>query len=70
MAGRMRRAVFLAALMLTPVTVWAQTPAPADVLLYVISPRDGQRVRSPFTVQFGLRNMARDRTQRPPQQRN
>ena len=57
MAARMGRVVFLAALMLTPVTAWAQTPAPSDVLLYVISPRDGQRVRSPFTVQFGLRNM-------------
>ena len=39
----------------TPVS--AQTPAPPDAVVYIISPRDGQRVRSPFTVRFGLRNM-------------
>ena len=35
----------------------AQTAAPSDAELYVISPRDGARLRSPITVRFGLRNM-------------
>lgn len=41
----------------TPLAGQAQTPAPADAELYIISPQDGQRVRGPFTVRFGLRNM-------------
>jgi hypothetical protein len=36
---------------------FAQTPAPNDALLYIISPKDGQRITGPFWVQFGLRNM-------------
>src|SRR5690349_92919 len=35
----------------------AQTAAPADAVLYIIYPRDGQRIRGPFPVRFGLRNM-------------
>jgi hypothetical protein len=35
----------------------AQTPAPADAQVYIIYPRDGQRIRGAFTVRFGLRNM-------------
>ncbi len=35
----------------------AQTPAPADASLYIIYPRDGQRIRGGFPVRFGLRNM-------------
>lgn len=34
-----------------------RTPAPRDVELYFISPRDGETVRSPVTVRFGLRGM-------------
>ena len=40
-----------------PLAAHAQTPAPSDAVVYIISPRDGQRVKSPFTVQFGLRGM-------------
>ena len=36
---------------------FAQTPAPEDALLYIIAPKDGQRMAGPFWVQFGLRNM-------------
>lgn len=36
---------------------YAQTPAPADAELYLISPRDGAKLRSPITVRFGLKNM-------------
>lgn len=35
----------------------AQTPAPADAQVYIIYPRDGQRIRGAFPVRFGLRNM-------------
>ena len=35
----------------------AQTPAPADASVYIIYPRDGQRIRGSFPVRFGLRNM-------------
>lgn len=35
----------------------AQTPAPPDAELYIIYPRDGQRIRGSFPVRFGLRNM-------------
>lgn len=34
-----------------------RTPAPKDVELYIISPKDGDTVRSPVTVRFGLRGM-------------
>lgn len=33
------------------------TAAPADAKLYIIAPPDGARLRGPFVVQFGLRNM-------------
>jgi hypothetical protein len=34
-----------------------RTPAPKDVELYFISPKDGDTVKSPVTVRFGLRGM-------------
>lgn len=34
-----------------------RSPAPANAQVYIISPVDGQTVSSPFTVQFGLKNM-------------
>ncbi len=41
-------------------TVAADLPrskAPADVELYIISPKDGETVANPVTVRFGLRGM-------------
>ena len=35
----------------------ARTPAPADASVYIISPSNGARMRSPVTVRFGLRKM-------------
>ena len=59
-------AAFVAGFCWTPWMVQAQTPAPADAYLYIIYPRDGQRIRGGFPVRFGLRNMgithAGDRT--------
>lgn len=52
----MQRALAASTLML-PIPVGAQTPAPPEAVVYIITPRDGQRVRSPITVRFGLRNM-------------
>jgi len=59
-------AVLLAAGFMMPTAASAQTPAPEDAHLYIIYPRDGQRIRGSFPVRFGLRNMgvthAGDRT--------
>lgn len=35
----------------------AATSRPADAYLYIISPRDGARIRGAFWCRFGLRNM-------------
>jgi hypothetical protein len=34
-----------------------KTKSPAGAVAYIISPRDGDTVTSPFTVQFGLKGM-------------
>jgi hypothetical protein len=34
-----------------------RTPAPAGAAVYFLSPQNGARVTSPFTVRFGLRGM-------------
>lgn len=53
----MRRLLVVGLLALLQTGAMAQTPAPEDALLYIIYPRDGQKVSGPFWVQFGLRNM-------------
>lgn len=47
------------ALALTAVAVAQikRTPAPKGAEVYIISPKDGETVTSPVTVQFGLKNM-------------
>jgi hypothetical protein len=59
-------AVLTVGLCWAPWAAQAQTPAPADAVLYIIYPSDGQRIRGSFPVRFGLRNMgvthAGDRT--------
>ena len=52
----MQRALMIGTIVLS-IPVGAQTPAPPDAVVYIITPREGQRVRSPVTVRFGLRNM-------------
>jgi hypothetical protein len=37
--------------------VFAQTPAPADAKIYIISPVNGETVSQTFVVRFGLKNM-------------
>jgi hypothetical protein len=53
----MKRCLVVALCALLSQAASAQTPAPEDALLYIISPKDGQRITGPFWVQFGLRNM-------------
>ncbi len=51
------KAMLLAGLLSMPGPSWAQTAAPADAETYLISPRDGAKLRNPIIVRFGLRNM-------------
>jgi hypothetical protein len=55
----MRMLAVTAALALAATVVWAQdrTPSPAGAEAYIISPKDGAKVTSPFVVQFGLKGM-------------
>jgi hypothetical protein len=54
-------AVAIAAVALASVATfaWAQdrTPSPAGAEVYIISPKDGATVKSPVTVEFGLKGM-------------
>jgi hypothetical protein len=34
-----------------------RTPAPAGAEVYIIAPRDGQKIHGPVTVRFGLKGM-------------
>jgi hypothetical protein len=47
----------VAALMLYSTMTLAQTPAPQDAEVYIIHPQEGQTIKGPFTVRFGLRGM-------------
>jgi len=44
-------------LLFAPLLALARTPAPADAEVYFIAPSDGQTVRNPVTVRFGLKGM-------------
>jgi uncharacterized protein DUF4399 len=53
------RAVAIAALALaaTATIAWASTPSPPGAEVYIISPKDGASVKSPVTIEFGLKGM-------------
>jgi len=51
------RSLFIAALIGAPVIALGQTAAPPSAAVYIISPKDGDAVTSPFKVQFGLTGM-------------
>ena len=55
----MRMFTVSAALVLAATLAWAEerTPSPAGAEVYIISPKDGATVSSPFVVQFGLKGM-------------
>ncbi|HET9474027.1 MAG TPA: DUF4399 domain-containing protein [Steroidobacteraceae bacterium] len=50
------RTACVAALSLAGV-VLAREPAPAGAEVYIVSPKDGDKVKSPVTVVFGLKGM-------------
>jgi hypothetical protein len=52
-----RRSVVLAMLLAVPAIALAQTAAPPNASVYIIGPKDGDTVTSPFKVQFGLTGM-------------
>jgi hypothetical protein len=51
------RSLLLAFAIGTPAIAFAETPAPPNASVYIISPKDGDTVTSPFKVQFGLSGM-------------
>ena len=55
----MRMFAVSAALVLAATIAWAQerTPSAPGAEVYIISPKDGAKVSSPFVVQFGLKGM-------------
>ena len=53
----LRGCLVFAALIGAPMVAVAETPAPPNAAVYIISPRDGDTVSSPFKVQFGLSGM-------------
>src|ERR1700758_2697610 len=53
-----RRALLAStALLAVPARVLAATASPPGAMVYIISPRNGAKVHSPFRVQFGLKGM-------------
>jgi Domain of unknown function (DUF4399) len=51
------RGLFVAASIAMPAIALGQTAAPPNASVYIISPKDGDTVTSPFKVQFGLTGM-------------
>jgi hypothetical protein len=54
---RKTRGIALAATLAFSPLAQAASPSPAGARAYIISPADGERVRSPVKVQFGLTGM-------------
>ena len=53
----LRRSLLIAALVGMPAVALSGTAAPPGASVYIISPKDGDTVTSPFKVQFGLTGM-------------
>jgi hypothetical protein len=51
------RWILVLASLLTAGSVFARTPAPAGAAVYFIAPANGEVVKSPVTVKFGLKGM-------------
>jgi hypothetical protein len=52
-----RGGLLLAAFVVMPAVALGETTAPPNAAVYIISPKDGDTVSSPFKVQFGLTSM-------------
>jgi hypothetical protein len=50
-------AALAGAILLAAGTAMAREPAPAGAEVYVVSPKDGAKVKGPVTVVFGLKGM-------------
>lgn len=50
-------AAFATVAAVTELNAGGPTPAPADAKVYIIAPKDGDTVKSPFKVTFGLSGM-------------
>ena len=53
----LRRSLLIAALVGIPAMALSETAAPPGASVYIINPKDGDTVTSPFKVQFGLTGM-------------
>jgi len=53
----LKTSLLLAAFGLFSVTAFAASPAPKGAQAYLISPQDGETLKSPVTVRFGLSGM-------------
>lgn len=53
----LRRSLLIAAMIGIPAVALGETAAPPNASVYIISPKDGDTVTSPFKVQFGLTGM-------------
>jgi Domain of unknown function (DUF4399) len=51
------RSLLAAAIVVVPALALGETAAPPGAAVYIISPKDGDTVTSPFKVQFGLSGM-------------
>ncbi|QVI75214.1 DUF4399 domain-containing protein [Pseudomonas syringae] len=56
-SGTMVAGLLLSASMLASAADMPRTAAPEGAEVYIISPKDGETVTSPFKVQFGLKGM-------------
>jgi hypothetical protein len=52
-----RPILFLLVTIAAPATAQAQTAAPPNAVIYFINVKDGDSVKSPFKIQFGLSGM-------------
>ena len=52
-----RNAALAAALICLPAISLAREPSPAGAEVYIVSPQNGAKVKSPVTVVFGLKGM-------------
>ena len=52
-----RPILFLLVTIAAPATAQAQTAAPPNAVVYFINVKDGDSVKSPFKIQFGLSGM-------------
>ncbi|MFQ5470767.1 MAG: DUF4399 domain-containing protein [Gammaproteobacteria bacterium] len=54
---RTKLSVFTAIIGISSLSFASGTPSAKDAMAYIISPKDGETVSSPFKVQFGLSGM-------------